>query len=207
MAADDPRTELEQDGSTPAEQTASDAGAIVAEQVRQAIESAERAAEELQRQAVELAAADHDDVDRAASLVLTRIDALEAKVAGLLEEVRDEVGRIAEEAKRPQPEPPPMEEAALPVEPAPPPPPTSAPHPAPAATPQPSRRLGRFRRRSRAPQRCDVCARSAQPDEQELGRWRQVARMSLCPECQADGWQLPSGGTVPYRTTRQRETG
>jgi hypothetical protein len=212
MAADDPRTHAEQDGASPAEQTASNAGAIVAEQVRHAIESAETAAEELERQAAELAASDRDEVDRAASRVLARIDAVQAKVAGLLDDVRNDVRRIAEEAKRPQPEPamepPPREEPAPAPQPAPAAParPAAPPQPA-AARPQPSRRLGRFRRRARAPQRCDVCARSAQPGEQELGRWHQVSRMSLCPECQADGWQLPSGGTVPYRATRQRETG
>jgi hypothetical protein len=210
MAAEDPRTHVEPDGATPAEQTASDVGAIVAEQVRRAIESAESAAEELERRAIQLAAAGRDDVDRAASDVLARIDAIEAKVAGLLQDVRSDVRRIAEEATRPEPEPPPAEPQA-PVAPEPQaavtPAPAPQPAPVPVAQPQRSRRLRPFRRRQRAPQRCDVCARSALPGEQELGRWHQVSRMSLCPECQADGWQLPSGGTVPYRATRQRETG
>lgn len=196
MAADDPRTHVEQDGASPTEQTASDAGAIVAEEVRRAIESAASAAEELRKRALEHAAAGHDAVDRAASQVFARIDAIEAKVAGRLQEVRDEVAQITEEAKRPQPEPPRTDTPSA-----------AEPAATPAPSPAPRRRGGPFRRRQRAPQRCDVCARSAQPDEHALGRWHQVARMSLCPECQAEGWQLPSGGTVPYRATRQRETG
>jgi hypothetical protein len=206
MATDDARAQAEQNGATAAEQTASNVGAIVAEQVRRAIESAESAAEELQRRAVELAAADRDEVDRAASEVLTRVDAIEAKVAGLLQGVRDDVARIAEEAKSARPEPPrddaPPAAAQAPVA-----EPASEFDAAPAPGPAERRRGGLFRRSPRAPQRCDVCGRTARSDEPELERWRHVARMSLCPECQADGWQLPKRGTVPYRTTRQHETG
>jgi hypothetical protein len=212
MATDKSTAGAAQDGATPAEQTASEVGAIVAEQVRRAIVSAESAAEELREGALEHAAAGHDQLDRAASHVLSRIDAIEAKVAGLLQGVRDDVGRIAEEAKRPRPEPP-RDDApsAAPqagvAEPTPAAEQLPVSHAASAPAPVRRRRGGLFRRRPRAPQRCDVCARSAQPDEQGLSHWRQVARMSLCPECQAEGWQLPSGGTVPYRATRQRETG
>lgn len=240
MAADESSAPLGPDGATPSERTASKVGAMVAEQVRRAIESAELSAQELHRRALDHASGHHDEVNLMAMLVLTRIDAVEAQVARLLDGVRDEVARIAEEAVRaeiaapPQDPPSPVERSrvieltpeAVQMEPA-----VDAAaearsnatvvHPASQgdgptsdidsqvspSRPARQRRGGLFRRRPPAPPRCDVCGRVAQAGDAALERWLQVARMSLCPECQAEGWQLPSGGTVPYRATRQRDPG
>jgi len=226
MAADDVRTPLEPNGATPGERTAADLGASVADEVRRAIESAERAAAEMHSSALAQAAADHDQVEQTANLVLARIDAIEAQVARLLQGARDEVARVAEEANRPEPEPLPVDppstaEPSPALEPAaeaasggavseaadevrPPPPPDTH---VPPATRTTRRRGGLLRRRPRAPRPCDVCGRAAEPGRDAFERWQQVARMSLCPECQAEGWQIPPGGKVPFRATRQRAAG
>jgi len=165
--------------------------------------------------------------------VLARIDAIEAQVARLLQGARDEVARLAEEANRPEPEPlqvdppstaeprPALEAAPEPqaereLEPA---AAASSGGPVGEAADEPRdthvrpanratrRRGGLFRRRPRAPRPCDVCGRAAEPGRDAFERWQQVARMSLCPECQAEGWQIPPGGKVPFRATRQRAAG
>jgi hypothetical protein len=193
MTTDEPGTLPAQDRAPLAQRNASEIGAMMAAKVREAIDSAESSARQLRERALARAASDHGAVDRAADEVLAEIDAIEAKVAGLLQDVREEVMQIAGRAKDPEPESaahdsgPPDEPDQPALEPA-------------EAIPQ--RRGGRFWRR-RAPQQCDVCGRAARPDEQSLELWRHEGRMGLCPECQTDGWRLPAGGAVPYRVTAQ----
>jgi len=222
MATDQSGDSREAQNATPWERTAADAGSMVADKVRRAIESADQSARELRRRALADAAADREEVHRSAALVRERIDAVQAQVTRLLDDVRDEIERIVEQAER-------REEArgserarwadaaaaTVDVEPVLE-PVAAAPRPSPAARPaqrngpatdagsavprpatQSRRRGGLLRRRRRALPRCAVCGRPAHGDE-ALDRWR-VARTSLCPNCQADGWQVPDHGTVPYR--------
>lgn len=197
MASDASSDALTPDATAP-ERTAAELGTIVAEQVRTAIETAERSAAELRREALECAAADRDHVDRSASLVLGRIDAIEAEVAQLLESLREEVARIRDMGHR-------FEE-----QPAPPADPPSAPERPDSqrngSTPAAPRRHGRlFARGRRALPQCAVCGRTALDGEEGLEQWWRARRLSLCPQCQADGWQVPDGASVPYRAPRGRE--
>lgn len=32
-----------------------------------------------------------------------------------------------------------------------------------------------------------------------LSGWKVSEDMGVCPECQADGWQLPDGARLPFR--------
>jgi hypothetical protein len=179
-------------GATAAERTAAELGSFVADQVRAAIDSAEQSAEELRRHALEDAEADRGHIHRSAAVVRDRIDSVEAQIGRLLDGVRDEVTRIVEEAERA------LEERSA----APEPPPGSAePHP---DRSKPRRRRGLFRRRRALPQ-CAVCGRAADESDEDLDRWRRAGRVSLCPGCQADGWQVPEGASVPYRSSRGRE--
>jgi len=208
MATEESSDPLTRDGATAPERTAAELGSIVADQVRAAIESAERSAEELRQRALDDAAADSEHVHRSAALVLGRIDAIQAQVTRLLDGVRDEVTRITEQADRALDVPPDL------VEPPTEPPESqsdgSMPHADPPASPKrPARprRGGLFGRRRRALPPCAVCGRSAEDGDEELDRWQRVGRVSLCPDCQAQGWQVPEGGSVPYRSLRGREPG
>jgi hypothetical protein len=74
-----------------------------------------------------------------------------------------------------------------------------------SAVTKPRRGLLR-RRRSRpfigTPGECAVCQRSYQAaDEKELesSGWSISDDVGLCPNCQADGWQLPEGARLPFR--------
>jgi hypothetical protein len=74
----------------------------------------------------------------------------------------------------------------------------------PARTP-PQRRGGLLSRlRRSAPPSCAVCARVSGPDEDVLA-WRRERYASLCPDCYAEGWELPERGTIPFRSTHSRE--
>jgi hypothetical protein len=182
--------------ATAPERTAAELGSILAEQVRTAIETAERSAAELRREALEHAAADRDDVDRSASLVLGRIDAIEAQVARLLESLREEVARIRDLADE-------EEQSATPAD-----PPSAPEHPDPrgnGSTPAAPRRHRRLFARRRALPQCAVCGRTALDGEPGLEQWWRTRRLSLCPQCQAGGWQVPDGASVPHRAPRGRE--
>jgi hypothetical protein len=85
------------EGATPWQEVAANLGAVVADEVRRLIDSAERPAEELPRQAVADVSSDHQAVHHTAILVLEQIDAVEARVARLLQQVREEVRQIADE--------------------------------------------------------------------------------------------------------------
>jgi hypothetical protein len=180
-------------GATAAERTAAELGSFVADEVRTAIESAERSAEELRRSALDDAEADRGHIHRSAAVVRDRIDAVEAQVGRLLDDLREEVARIVEQAERA------LEERSAVAEP-----------PAVAEEPhrdgsKPQRRRGLFRRRRRALPQCSVCGRAAEEGDDDLEQWRRAGRVSLCPGCQADGWQVPEGASVPYRSSRGRE--
>jgi hypothetical protein len=49
---------------------------------------------------------------------------------------------------------------------------------------------------------CAVCQRTFAAGSQEAldaSGWRVSGDVGLCPECQADGWQLPEGARLPFR--------
>jgi hypothetical protein len=239
VAAHEPSDRVGPGRAASTEQVASQAGAIVADQVRAALESAERAATKLRRRALDDASADREAVHGSAGLVTARIDLIEAEVGQLLQELRDEVARIVAEADRAADvsvtHPPVTASLSPPAEAAPevvaepePMSPQAAQEPTdadPAAgradeerpTVEPAigtgddalswlatgRRRRRFFRHRRATLSCGVCGRIAQGDDEVLERWQQAAGTSLCPECQAAGWRIPDGGTVPYRPVQQ----
>jgi hypothetical protein len=210
MATEESSDAPTRDGATAPERTAAELGSMVADQVRAAIESAEQSAEELRRRALDDAAADRGHIHRSAAVVLTRIDAIEAQITRLLNGVRDEVVRIREQVDSaqdaPQPVVDPPSESERPESR----PDGSTPDADPPVSPEraaPRRHARRFGRRRRALPQCAVCGRAAEDGEEALERWRQVRRTSLCPECQVEGWQVPEGASVPYRSPQGREPG
>src|SRR3954447_10321677 len=88
------------EGAVSSEQAASQIGTMVADRVRTVLESAERAAADLRRRALDQASADREAVHGTAALVSARIDLIEAEVGQLLQELRDEVASIVAEADR-----------------------------------------------------------------------------------------------------------
>jgi hypothetical protein len=53
---------------------------------------------------------------------------------------------------------------------------------------------------------CAVCQRAFMAGTEEnlrLSGWRVSGDVGLCPDCQADGWQLPDGARLPFRRGRQ----
>lgn len=86
-----------------------------------------------------------------------------------------------------------------------------------ASARKPRRNRGRDRRRQKAKQAkghfitsegsCAVCDRTFQAaDERELEQsgWRVTGDVGLCPECQADDWQLADGARLPVRPGGRR---
>jgi hypothetical protein len=227
MTADQPSGRPEPDGAALSEETAAEVGAMVAEQVRRAIESAERSAEDLRRHALDRASADRESVHRMAALVVDRIDDVEATVGELLQTLRDEVARTADEVDRTEvanklpPEPddrrrvapeaaatPPVQPAGADARAAPaasPPAQSTVPNaPTPPAAPEPQAKARQARRglfgRRGLPE-CAVCGRAPRPGDEALQSWHRTGKLSLCPQCQDDGWQLPAGARVPHRPT------
>jgi hypothetical protein len=187
----------------PSARIASEVSAVVADHVRGEIEAAERAADELARRARMQASVDRAEVHRLADLALARIDVVEERVARLLEQVREEIARVVDDVDRTPAaatdEPPEADRSPAAPEPA-------APVPerdgdAPVAR-NARRRGGLFSRRRSAPPRCDVCGRVAEAGEDARDTWSTVGRMSLCPSCRSEGWELPDRGTVPYRASQ-----
>jgi hypothetical protein len=222
MALDDDRARVGPDGAS-AEQAASKVGAMVADRVRTALASAERAAADVRRRALDRASADREALHGTAALVTARIDLIEAEVGHLLQELRDEVALIVAEADRAadaaalhdadaEPD---HVAASAGDEPAEPDVAVEAPDEhVPAAAPRagtshaaPShettgRRRGRLFRRLAPARACGVCGRAPSAEDPELEGWHQASGTSLCPECQAAGWQLPERGKVPYRSAQ-----
>jgi hypothetical protein len=176
---------------------ASEISAIVAHHVRREIEAADATASALERQARDRATADRAEVHRLAAQALARIDLAQDRVTRLLAQVREEVARIVEDVDRVQapsvPEGPPQA-----VEP---PPAPVRDEPAPAAVPAMRHRRPRFGRRRGTAPLCDVCGRVAEADE-AVEAWHRMGRMSVCPECHAEGWALSDRSTVPYRAAQ-----
>jgi len=205
MAAKSSGHPLRPEGPAPSQQAAAEVGAMVAEQVRRAIESAERSADELRLQALDSASADPEAIARTAAMVLGRLDRIEAQISELLRVLRDEVERISAEGERPGVPavvaPPNEQPAAQPPAPA-------SPHAAPtspAGSRAPPRRHGLFRRRRRTATAasCAVCGRNGRLGDEDLDRWAQTADLSLCPDCRDGGWQLPPGAPLPYRPSHR----
>jgi hypothetical protein len=256
MDADAPRRSSPPDGAPPSQEVAANVGALVGEQVRRLIESAEQSAEKLHRQAVEDVSSDHEAVRHTAMLVQDRIDVIEASVAQLLRQLRDEVRQIADDAgsaSRSPPQPaitghaarlpadeppaavrdevppvdrpaePPAEgtegtentedaadtestedaeeaedaedDATAPAEDVAADAPPAAEEPSPALHPAPGgqRRGGLFRRLQRREPTlgCAVCGRTPEvgANSREIKRWHATGDVTLCPECQAEGWR------------------
>jgi predicted nucleic acid-binding Zn-ribbon protein len=75
----------------------------------------------------------------------------------------------------------------------------------------PTARPGRLRRRKRLfvgrGRSCAVCRRTeaASPGALQADGWALGAEIDLCPECQEKGWQLPRGGSLPFRRSSRRD--
>jgi hypothetical protein len=233
MAADEAPDRPDRDGGALSKVAAAEVGAMVAEQVRQAIESAERSAEELRQQALDRASADRESVHRMADQVIDRIDDVEARIGELLQSLRDEVVRTAQWVDRAEvgieaehkpetehgwraapeaPASPPVratlrDARAAPEVPTSPPvalnsPEAPAPVAASASAPVPAQRARRRRFGRHVLPECAVCGRAPSTDE-ALEAWQRTGKLSLCPECRHDGWQLPAGARVPSRPARR----
>jgi hypothetical protein len=189
-----------------AERIASAVSAMVADHVRREIEAAERAADELKRRAEDRASVDRAEVHRLADLALARIDVVEDRVGRLLDQVREEVARVIEDVDR-QDAPPLPDEAPAVADRSPgageaAPRAAEADGQSPSAPATPRRRGGLFGRRRGARFRCDVCGRVVEAGDDARDTWHSVGRMSLCPNCQSEGWELSDRGTVPYRASQ-----
>jgi hypothetical protein len=86
---------VDADGETRSKRAASEIAARVAEQVRDAIEEAERSAQALRSQALDDASARRGAVQDRATQVLARIDELEDRLTRTLRELRGEATQIA----------------------------------------------------------------------------------------------------------------
>ena len=70
---------------------------------------------------------------------------------------------------------------------------------------------GRLKRRKRVfetrGRTCAVCRRTeaASPGALKAGGWALGAEIDLCPDCQEEGWQLPKGGSLPFRRSSARQ--
>jgi hypothetical protein len=72
---------------------------------------------------------------------------------------------------------------------------------------QPSRSRRRRRIFEARGRTCAVCRRTeaASPAQLKAGGWALGAEIDLCPECQEKGWQLPVGGSLPFRRSSDRD--
>jgi hypothetical protein len=83
------------------------------------------------------------------------------------------------------------------------------PHDSEPAEPGAERR-GRFRRRKRVFQSrgrsCAVCraTEALSPGQLKAEGWALGAEIDICPGCQAEGWQLPKAGSLPFRRSSSR---
>jgi sec-independent protein translocase protein TatB len=230
MAADASRRPSPPDGAPPSDEVAANLGTMVGEHVRRLIDCAEQFADDLHRQAVEDVSSDHEAVHHTAILVQDRIDVIEASVARLLQQLREEVQQIADDADSASRSPPqpaitghaerlpadeshaevqeqippadqPAEDEGSDKADAPPaaedvaaaPPAAEEPAPAPKPAPAAQRRGGLFRRLQRRESTlgCAICGRTpdAGANSREIKRWHATGDVTLCPDCQAEGWR------------------
>jgi hypothetical protein len=89
---------LKPDRDSLSHKVASEAGALVAEQVRHTMVAVERSAKELRQRALDQASADREATHETAKEVLARIDQIEGKLGQLLRDLRADATQIAEEA-------------------------------------------------------------------------------------------------------------
>ena len=89
---------LKPDRDSLSRKVASEAGALVAEQVRHTMVAVERSAKELRQRALDQASADREATHETAKEVLARIDQIEGKLGQLLRDLRADATQIAEEA-------------------------------------------------------------------------------------------------------------
>lgn len=89
------------DGENRSQRAASEAAALVAEQVRDALAVAERAAEDVRRRALDEASAQRHAVHATADEVLARIDELEGRLTRVLRELRGEAMQILRTVESP----------------------------------------------------------------------------------------------------------
>jgi chromosome segregation ATPase len=92
------------------------------------------------------------------------------------------------------------------------PPATKQPAEQPPQPPQaPAARPGRLRRRKRLfearGRTCAVCRRTeaASPGALQAEGWALGAEVDICPDCGAQGWQLPKAGNLPFRRSSSRQ--
>jgi hypothetical protein len=98
-SSDPPRpAPLKPDRDSLSHKVASEAGALVAEQVRHTMVAVERSAKELRQRALDQASADREATHETANQVLARIDQIEGKLGQLLRDLRADATQIAEEA-------------------------------------------------------------------------------------------------------------
>jgi hypothetical protein len=177
----------DQGETSAAERAAEEVASMVAGRVREALQSADREVAEVRRQARARAEGERANVRQAAELVAARIDLVEEEVHQLLQQLRDEIAATVAEAEGAA--------EARPIQPA-----------EIARLPSATTRRGGgglFRRRRAAAVRCGVCGRTTDAGREPLDRWQRRRDVCLCPQCQAAGWRIPEGGTVPYRPAQQ----
>jgi hypothetical protein len=125
-------------------------------------------------------------------------DEHEQRLAGIQREHEQELASLVEEN-----EPEPLISPPAAVEP----PPAVKPH----AEQLPVAPTGRLRRRKRLfetrGRTCAVCRRTeaASPGALQAEGWALGAEIDICPECGAQGWQLPKGGNLPFRRSSSRQ--
>jgi predicted nucleic acid-binding Zn-ribbon protein len=116
--------------------------------------------------------------------------------------------QLALERERAEPVPPPAPLANPPI--AAEPPPAEPPPAEPPLQEAPAGRPGRLRRRKRLfetrGRTCAVCRRTeaASPGALQAKGWALGAEIDICPDCGAQGWQLPKGGNLPFRRSSSR---
>jgi hypothetical protein len=141
-------------------------------------------------------------------------DEHEQRLAELQREHERELALLVEEHEQQvegeraaaQPGPPPEQPAPLPP---------IAVEPPPAVQPRseepPEAPTGRLRRRKRLfetrGRTCAVCRRTeaASPGALQGEGWALGAEIDICPDCGAQGWQLPKGGNLPFRRSSSRQ--
>lgn len=72
---------------------------------------------------------------------------------------------------------------------------------------QPGRRRRRKRVFETRGRTCAVCRRTeaTSPGQLKASGWALGAEIDLCPDCQEKGWQLPRGGSLPFRRSSDRD--